>query len=431
MDPPRLKPKAARVLGLAADDAAIDYGGMRTAAAAPLTPVSLRSVDSGGGGGGGSTWVPDWPEPDDGYVAALMQQRRGPGRRSSGGGAEDPLAVWHAEAVLPARAGVPAGATNAWRRRHGLQRPLDPLLVAQWGVSLALAAGYFALVRPLAALAQGGGGAAESAAVVAALALSLATSAIDPQAPEAAPGRAPPRDLHFQQQWGAPAIDAATGVCRVCRVAAQPRTRHCKRCNKCVAHMDHHCRYLGTCIGRRNYACFFAAMCAAAAALGAILARAGYLVYVCGWHKDRFVALAAALPGAAAAPPAAWPAAVSCALAAYVVLAAAAAVLVGRLLALHVLLCCRRITTIEYEAMRARAKDPPPEAIPMVDPSAPAPSRASPPSPPPASVRSVLRKAARALALSATRWRRARYRRISNNNNNTATHDDHHHHEMA
>ncbi|KAJ2765088.1 hypothetical protein IWQ57_004914, partial [Coemansia nantahalensis] len=304
----RLTPKAARLLGLPSlHGSSRCDGGPRPAArrsfssassasssdrlvegdpALLLTPASLQSADGSSSSHtprAGSAWVPDWPEPDDEYVEAMMK-RRAPARTPEPG-SDDPLQVWHRPAVVPRSAGVPPGATNAWRRRHGLQWPLDPLLVAQWAVALALSGGYFALVRPLSELALGAQAArpglraldiAGAVAVAAALALSAVTSLVDPQAPEAV-GRQ--RDLHYQLRWGAPAIDPQTRVCRVCCAAVCPGTRHCKRCNKCVANLDHHCRYLGTCIGARNYPWFFASMCAAAAALTTVLARAVHAVY--------------------------------------------------------------------------------------------------------------------------------------------------------
>ncbi|KAJ1728055.1 hypothetical protein LPJ61_004244 [Coemansia biformis] len=256
--PPRLRPKAARLLGLASPNGSdqceeapecsarrsfgsISDGGDEDDSSGQagsdhvllLTPVSLRSVDSSESRvRSGTTWVPDWPEPDDEYVEAMMQRRPVvwyPGRdacRTVGrAGIDDPLTVWHQPAVLPRMAGIPPDATNAWRRRHGLQWPLDPLLVAQWMVALTLSAGYAAFVRPLSVLALADNAANPvlrvldvigTVSIVAALALSLATSAVDPQAPETL-ARDVPRNLYFQQQWGAPAIDPLTRpVYRAC-----------------------------------------------------------------------------------------------------------------------------------------------------------------------------------------------------------------------
>ncbi|KAJ2710332.1 hypothetical protein H4R19_003797 [Coemansia spiralis] len=451
--PSQLTPKAARLLGLASPresrncDGGSGYPRRRSfsssrsdsssgtgdgltggdqAQALLLTPVSLRSVDSstGSGSSGGSTWVPDWPEPDDEYVETMMMKRRPAvqAARRSRSASGDPLAVWHQPAALPRMAGVPAGATNAWRRRHGLQWPLDPLLVAQWAASLGLSGGYFALVRPLSQLALGARTAhpafraldiVGAVAVVAALVLSAVTSLVDPQAPEAADGAAT-RDLCYQQRWGAPAIDPQTLVCRVCCVQTRPATRHCKRCNKCVARLDHHCRYLGTCIGARNYPWFFAATCAANIALASVLARAVHAVYVSGWQKVRFIALVYQLTAIGPEDPDRDPAgglrapAAMCALAVYACVAAASTVFIAMLLALHVRLCLLNTTTIEYEAMRGRDRDQ--SDLLLLPCHSPAAHR-----PQPARARSTLRSAARAVRLLVARTlrRTTSYRPVS------------------
>ncbi|KAJ1843994.1 hypothetical protein LPJ70_003149 [Coemansia sp. RSA 2708] len=347
----QLKPKAARLLGL-------DTSGQLPSPESPMptvspesptstglptstgSPISTESTVSRRREAGASNWVAEWPEPDDPVTS-------------------DPLRVWRQPARLARLAGVPRNATNAWRRRRGLELPLDPLFALQWAAALALASAHVWVLRPLASgLAESPRvGALGLASIGAALALSLVTSFIDPEAPQAAGTQ---RDLYFQQQWGAPAIDAERAMCRVCCAHVAAGTRHCKRCNKCVRHMDHHCRWLNTCVGGSNYMWFFACLCWALVALAVVLAHAVYLVYVAGWQQPRFEALALAVFGGRAYVPSL----AMCAVAVCAVGAGAALVLVAMLLALHVRLCVLRTTTIEFEARRSKLRGE--DEIPMV-----------------------------------------------------------------
>ncbi|KAJ2081998.1 hypothetical protein H4R24_001914 [Coemansia sp. RSA 988] len=276
LDTSRLKPKAARLLGLVSPETqqrrrrrqyqsslqdredslrdSEDYGIDNTLVDQTLllTPTSLRSEDSRSTEHQKpTTWVPDWHEPDDEYVEAMLQRRPLVGYyQNSGNGGDDLLTVWQQVSILPQMSGVPNGATNAWKRRHGLHLPLDALFILQWIVSLILSSGYFALVRPLAKMALEYSAQRSTVAqfvdgigiVAIAMALmgNIITSLIDPQAPETAAAGIP-RNLYYQQKMGVPAIDPLTRICRVCCVATKPDTRHCKRCGKCIARIDHHC----------------------------------------------------------------------------------------------------------------------------------------------------------------------------------------------
>ncbi|KAJ2646290.1 hypothetical protein IWW40_005526 [Coemansia sp. RSA 1250] len=332
----QVKPKAARVLGL--DNLEWRRSHDTEDQTMLLTPESLRSE------AGVSNWVPEWPEPEEPPQT------------------DDPLRVWRQEAALPQLAGVPRGATNAWRRRNGLQLPLDPLFALQWAAAAALGGGFMGVVRPLAQTIVGPAplmdalGIAGQLLVAAAMVASLVTSWRDPQAPEAATAV---RDLFFQQQWGMPAIDPGRRLCRVCCVTARPGTRHCKRCNKCVAHMDHHCRWLNTCIGSRNYLSFFACLCLSLLALLSVLLHSGLAVLVAARDPPRFVSMACRFAGSGPCSvhePTPAAIAAMCALAVYTVAALASLVMVSMLLSLHVRLCVLQTTTIEFEAQKEREK---------------------------------------------------------------------------
>ncbi|ORX66730.1 hypothetical protein DL89DRAFT_59108 [Linderina pennispora] len=231
----------------------------------PASPVSFTADtidldhqrESTGTTLGSSGWKPDWPEPDDEYVDAMLRQRphqpnegfamrhgqRGRSTLADSVMEDDPLAVWEQMAALPRSSAVPRGATNVWARRHGFMLPWDMLFVVQWVASLALTFGFFRLVYPLIRASDTAGPLRLAAwgislltiiAIPTALVLSVIASLVDTEAAEVrASGM--PRDMYYVQTWGVPAIDPMSSVCRVCQVSASVTTRHCKRCNKCVA----------------------------------------------------------------------------------------------------------------------------------------------------------------------------------------------------
>ncbi|KAJ2455537.1 hypothetical protein EV183_000014 [Coemansia sp. RSA 2336] len=392
----QIKPKAARVLGL--DNREWRQSRDSEDQTMLLTPESLRSE------AGMSNWVPEWPEPEE--------------------QTDDPLRVWRQQAVLPRLAGVPCGATNAWRRRNGLQLPLDPLFALQWAAAAALGGGFVGVVRPLAQMAVGPAplvdalGVAGQLLVAAAMAASLVTSWRDPQVPEAATAV---RDLFFQQQWGMPAIDPSRRVCRVCCVTARPGTRHCKRCNKCVAHMDHHCRWLNTCIGSRNYRCFFACLCLSLLALLFVLLHSGLALLVAARDPPRFVSMACRFAGATSCSvhePTPAAIAAMCVLAVCTVAALVSLCLVSMLLSLHVRLCVLQTTTIEFEAQKEREKlmREQEEMIPMTSLDVISPIQGHPHSPSPTLLRRSLRVAQKSFAavrqFVGRKLRRNRYRAL-------------------
>ncbi|CAG6015562.1 unnamed protein product [Menidia menidia] len=51
--------------------------------------------------------------------------------------------------------------------------------------------------------------------------------------------------------------------CYLCDVKVGNKVKHCGVCNKCVENFDHHCKWLNTCVGGRNYWFFFIALVSA------------------------------------------------------------------------------------------------------------------------------------------------------------------------
>ena len=44
--------------------------------------------------------------------------------------------------------------------------------------------------------------------------------------------------------------------CKICETRVSMTSKHCSICNKCVSEFDHHCKWLNTCVGGRNYKLF-------------------------------------------------------------------------------------------------------------------------------------------------------------------------------
>ncbi|KAJ1824154.1 hypothetical protein GGH91_000746 [Coemansia sp. RSA 2671] len=412
VNPAKVRPKAARLLGLEAPTAALSLWPATATSSVTaiakesskmqydeddargpllLTPTSPLSERESGA----SRWVPEWPEPDAAYVENLMRRRPAPSTPPHQTlnvvttDLDDPLVVWQQVSRLPAVSGIPRGADNLWHRTHGLHLPADPLFVMQWTGAFLLTGGYIAFVRPLVSYIPQATAINIAGAIVITCAhtLSLAASAVDTQAPET---RGSARDIYFKQTWGVPVVDPTTGVCRVCCVHVSSGTRHCKRCNKCVEGLDHHCRWLNTCVGARNYWLFFASLVFAFLSLLFVLSGSARLVFMAATDEPAFDRIARSFLGKPAvdfaramSPPAIVMVVV---LAFHAVLAAAGLVSVAMLLGLHLRLCAMRMTTFEYATMKHKqsqaAGDDSSEMMPMsVLPQLPSPSASPPASP--------------------------------------------------
>ena len=46
-------------------------------------------------------------------------------------------------------------------------------------------------------------------------------------------------------------------VCRVCKTHVKLKSKHCGDCDRCVENFDHHCKWLNNCVGEKNYVHFF------------------------------------------------------------------------------------------------------------------------------------------------------------------------------
>jgi len=133
-------------------------------------------------------------------------------------------------------------------------------------------------------------------------------------------------------------------VCWTCRVRQEWRTEHCNTCNRCVSKFDHHCIWLNNCVGQRNYHSFWVAMVSATLMLG-IFIITGLSCLVKLWSmgdadaKD-FLNEAFAFPVAEGS--------VIAVMSLVLILNLPLLLLVATLLAFHMCIVRKELTTLEY-----------------------------------------------------------------------------------
>ncbi|KAJ2875871.1 hypothetical protein FB639_003954, partial [Coemansia asiatica] len=178
--------------------------------------------------------------------------------------------------IVPPSASVPQGASVFWFRRHGFERPWDPLFVAHWAVIAIFVGGFSVATCLYLSIAHEIAGshvfrwrallALESLVAVVAIAADVAITLRDVEAPEVKAAAQAAlasgilghgRNPNYAFERGVPVVDLSSSTCQLCNSLVNPGTRHCKLCNKCVGGYDHHCRWLNTCIGDANYRLFF------------------------------------------------------------------------------------------------------------------------------------------------------------------------------
>ncbi|KAJ2077807.1 hypothetical protein H4R24_004907 [Coemansia sp. RSA 988] len=207
--------------------------------------------------------------------------------------------------LVPEAPSVPKGATVFWFRRHGFQRPWDPLFIAHWVIAAVLVSLFnTALIMYLRAPRSSNSLiwriilAVELTLFVSVMALDLLITLRDAEAREAKSGTqvvagdtlALGRNPDYVFKAGTPAVDPTTGACGVCNVIVSQGTRHCKLCNMCVSGYSHHCRFLCSCIGARNYQMFYAFVLLAQIYTLLTLACCVYVVYNASRDYEQFCA---------------------------------------------------------------------------------------------------------------------------------------------
>jgi hypothetical protein len=245
-------------------------------------------------------------------------------------------------------------------RRVGCEAPLHPLQVLACTLLAALQAALGLVALPLlsnvAALALG---IADAALLVAVAALALVIMLGDPRDPGV--DRGSPA-LPAAPRLSAPGVALARGVtarlaaaaateretqsdavwCSICRISVRADSKHCRACDKCVLRFDHHCKWLNTCIGAANYGVFFSLLVACTAMLalqcGVFAAAAAF-----AFTDEQLLRARLAERGLPLSLAAALGVSLACAALSLLLLS-----MTAQLLALHVLLLCRGMTTYDY-----------------------------------------------------------------------------------
>ncbi|KAJ1955880.1 hypothetical protein EC988_001638 [Linderina pennispora] len=263
--------------------------------------------------------------------------------------------------LVPASESVPHGATVLWLRRHGFERPWDPLFLIHWAVIGVLLGGFYSAILLYLRVADRAG--PWYAILAGAVVLSAATVALDLwtslSRTEASEVRLVhgSRNTNYVFERGVPVVDAVTSVCQVCCVLVNPGTRHCKRCNKCVGGYDHHCRWLNTCIADTNYRLFFSFMALALAHILLLLACAIRVVCMSVGRQAEFKDTLWRVLGGSGSPSQFVVVLCLALLAAYIIIAVVSALGLALLLGFHVRLWWFGMRTIDYLANPRAARN--------------------------------------------------------------------------
>ncbi|EZG87104.1 DHHC palmitoyltransferase [Gregarina niphandrodes] len=134
-------------------------------------------------------------------------------------------------------------------RRHGFERPYNPLQVASWVFfTLDLVLGFVCLPPTLPTTAAQSFYGLFAIVALATLVVAGIVTRMDPS-----------DDLVFLLDKNDAVLKGPPETyvqCDLCG-AVDVDSKHCRSCNKCVARFDHHCKWLNNCIGRKNYKWFF------------------------------------------------------------------------------------------------------------------------------------------------------------------------------
>jgi len=133
--------------------------------------------------------------------------------------------------------------------------------------------------------------------------------------------------------------------CRHCKWYVHRNAKHCRACNRCTDDFDHHCRWLNNCISSKNYHCFFVAIVSTEAmllfeiAVGVLLVSGRIAV-----AQHLFIELAN-------------PTLIYGLIALHILIAGLMVVPNGQLIAFHLYLHRKQISTFEWVVARERAKE--------------------------------------------------------------------------
>ena len=227
-------------------------------------------------------------------------------------------------------------------KKNGLSWPLHPKQLVLWILILVLTTGFYSLLLPalpsplspllctwmsLSVLS-----------VVLSGSLATLTDPTDPAVYQEREARMSGEDFPYQQY---------SRICSICTTHVGAKTKHCGHCNRCVADFDHHCKWLNNCIGGRNYRAFFVLLVALDCMLVGELTALGICLLRVNAYKDiGEISLSAAVFSALAL--------------ALAVLSFVPFCLISVLMAFHVFLHYRGISTYDFimsrQAQRERHK---------------------------------------------------------------------------
>lgn len=142
---------------------------------------------------------------------------------------------------------------NQWYRRNGFALPLHPFQIVAWFLLMVFILLYFTTLIPNVIDPT------SRTVLIVLMSVSLAihiishcvSSAINPADYNVLNKNFKGRMATFDRSKHKHVIE--NQYCYICETKVGAKSKHCSACNKCIGEFDHHCKWLNNCVGVRNY----------------------------------------------------------------------------------------------------------------------------------------------------------------------------------
>lgn len=143
-----------------------------------------------------------------------------------------------------------------------------------------------------------------------------------------------PSDALIKDHKYDPALDEYyEAMCTLCNAYVRPTSKHCSVCNRCTSEFDHHCKWINNCIGGLNYRVFILMIVSLESNL--LISAVAELIIIAYLSSNSAIFMIITID---------------------LVASLLILVLNGNLIAFHIYLYVKRITTYEYILERRKKK---------------------------------------------------------------------------